>query len=123
MNMPTTILLIDDDPINNIVNNKLLNKFDSSLKIIEFLSARDALQYLQNPDNKTPDIILLDINMPEMNGWEFLKAYEPLNFKCKLFLLTSSIAHEDIHRAKEFKVVQGFLTKPLEDDKIRKIFN
>ncbi len=121
--MPVTILLIDDDPINNIVNNKLLHKFDSSLRIIEFLSARNALKHLQNQENKLPDIILLDINMPEMNGWEFLKAYEPLGLACKLFLLTSSIAHEDIQKAKEFKVVQGFLTKPLEDDKIRRIFS
>jgi CheY-like chemotaxis protein len=123
MNTHITILLIDDDPINNIVNNKLLKKFNPSLEIVEFLSARKALQYLLDNGSSLPNIILLDINMPEMNGWEFLKVYQPLNLYCKLFLLTSSIAHEDIKQSKEYPVVQGFLTKPLEDDKIRKIFD
>ncbi len=123
MNTKITILLIDDDPINNIVNNKLLKKFDASLEIVEFLNARSALKYLQAPASQLPNYILLDINMPEMNGWEFLDKYQPLKLPCKLFLLTSSIAHEDIKEAKNYPAVRGFLTKPLEEDKIRKIFS
>lgn len=122
MNTKITIFLIDDDPINNIVNNKLLKKFNASLEIIEFLSASSALKHLKTHPDQLPHYILLDINMPEMNGWEFLDSYQPLKLPCKLFLLTSSIAHEDIKEAKKYPVVKGFLTKPLEEDKIRRIF-
>ncbi|GAB4395838.1 MAG: response regulator [Microscillaceae bacterium] len=115
------VLLIDDDPINNIVNQKLLKKFNPHLEITEFLNAKEALRFLED-SSTVPEVILLDINMPEMNGWEFLGAYQALRLNCRLYLLTSSIAQEDMKRAKSFPEVVDFLVKPLDQHKIKRIF-
>ncbi|NJO03259.1 MAG: response regulator [Bacteroidia bacterium] len=115
-------MFIDDDPINNLVNHKILNKYDSSLGIVEHLSAESALRSLSNASAPPPDVILLDINMPEMNGWEFLVEYRRLGLRTKLFMLTSSIAQEDIDRAKQQPEVVEFITKPLDKEKLEIIF-
>ncbi|NJL11832.1 MAG: hypothetical protein HC913_01600 [Microscillaceae bacterium] len=60
--------------------------------------------------------------MPEMNGWEFLGAYQQFHLDCRLYLLTSSIAQEDMKRAKSFPEVIDFLVKPLDQHKIKRIF-
>ncbi len=116
------IMFIDDDPINNLVNRKLLSKFNPMFQISEYMSAETALRDLKDSSKPFPDVILLDINMPTMNGWEFLDEYRKLGLNVKLFMLTSSIAQEDIDRAQQYAEVRDFITKPLDREKIAKIF-
>ncbi|WP_268034720.1 response regulator [Algoriphagus sp. PAP.12] len=114
------IFLVDDDPINNLINKRLLGKVGIAENIYEFLEGSEALGYLE--DSQTPQevLIFLDINMPVMNGWEFLDAYlEKLpERKDKIVILSSSIDFQDRQKAMEYEVVLGFLEKPLTMDKI-----
>ena len=71
------ILLIDDDPINNLINKRLINKLDISPTVIDFLEAETALQFIDS-NNGVNTLILLEINMPVMNGWDFLTSYTVL---------------------------------------------
>jgi CheY-like chemotaxis protein len=114
------VFLVDDDPINNLINRRLLGKIGISTRIEEFLGGEDALEKIGqlNPDNSL--LIFLDINMPVLNGWEFLNRYLEAfpHRKDKIVILSSSIDFQDRQKANEYKVVSGFLEKPLTIDKI-----
>ena len=104
------VLLIDDDPINNFVNKKLIQRLFDDIEIVEFLDAVSALKYLES--NK-PDMIFLDINMPEMDGWAFLERYKKMNEQTHVIILTTSIDPADRKRSEEYAFVEGFFIKPL----------
>ena len=114
------IFLVDDDPINNLINKRLLGKTEVSDSILEFLEADLALKKIQEiPDNQKL-LIFLDINMPVMNGWEFLNHYQEKfpERKDEIVILSSSIDFQDRQKALSFETVSGFLEKPLSLDKI-----
>jgi len=115
-----TIFLVDDDPINNLINKRLLGKVGISKNIHEFLEGEEALKALNNFPESSSLLIFLDINMPVLNGWEFLKKYEKnfIHRKDKIVILSSSIDYQDRDRAKTYSTVSGFLEKPLTIDKI-----
>jgi len=71
----SAIFLVDDDPINNLINKRLLGKVESSRNILEFQDGGDALAEIERLSKDDGILILLDINMPVMNGWEFLRKY------------------------------------------------
>ena len=111
------ILLIDDSEIDNFINKSVLEKANMVENIIAKTSAKEALEYLSNTENEFPNIIFLDIRMPEMDGFEFLNECEnfpdELKNKCVIFMLSSSIDPNDALRAEQHKVVKKYLTKPL----------
>jgi CheY-like chemotaxis protein len=89
--------------------------------------AIDQLVDIQRNDiSKLPDYILLDINMPIMNGWEFLDEYKRLNIdplgKTKIFIISSSVFSNDINKARSYPLVKDFISKPLNVDKIVELF-
>jgi CheY-like chemotaxis protein len=116
-----TVLLIDDDEVNNLICSKVIKKQNFSENIISCLSARQGLQYLedaiQNDPQKLPDLILLDINMPVIDGWGFLEKYKDLvglfGKKIILVMLSSSMFSDDINRALSYKEVSDYIAKPL----------
>jgi len=122
------IMLIDDDAITNMINTKII-KMNFSFQVQDYINAKKALEHLaqwgQSFPEKLPVIILLDINMPIMDGWEFLEEFQKLpNIvleKSTLYMLTSSIDVEDIEKAKNYPVVKEFISKPLSADKLRSI--
>ncbi|MGI8952614.1 MAG: response regulator [Chitinophagaceae bacterium] len=116
-----TLLLIDDDTTLNFLHTKLIERARFAQKVIAMNYANIALDELKKllyttPD-ELPEIIVLDLNMPYMDGWEFLNEFkkfpEIVQQKCKIFILTSSINPNDIEKSKSYKVVQGFISKPL----------
>jgi len=115
------LLLIDDDPINNMVNEKLLLNFEEQLNISIIEEVPKALNYLKTTA-VIPDLILLDINMPEADGWYFLDKYDKLSLSIPVVLLTSSIDKDDMLRAKSFDTIKEYLIKPLKDETIKKLF-
>jgi CheY-like chemotaxis protein len=124
------VVIIDDDNINNYICTRLINLTGLAERVQSFISAQDALDFLKeaiktNNTSNFPDLILLDINMPVMNGWEFLEEYINLekNFtsQVNLFMLSSSVYQEDISRAKTYKMVKDYISKPLTENTIKNL--
>jgi CheY-like chemotaxis protein len=115
-----SIFLVDDDPINNLINKRLLGKVGISNQIIEFLEGEEALIQIETLPSENQILIFLDINMPVLNGWEFIEKYKEIypNRQDKIVILSSSIDYQDRQKAKEYQIVSGFLEKPLTLDKI-----
>ncbi|MEK6476735.1 response regulator [Catalinimonas sp. 4WD22] len=115
------VMVIDDDPINNIIFQKLSEFVDFAEEIITFLSAVDSLDYLQKLEEEQtspPNIIFLDIRMPIVNGWEFLERLSQLNQNhyfddTAIYMLTSSSEQSDINKAKNYRLVTDYIVKPL----------
>lgn len=125
---PVHILLVDDDEINNFISIKLIKKALANAEISACLNGKiaiDELTELQKTDpDKLPDFILLDINMPIMNGWEFLDEYKRLNIdsnKTQIFIISSSVFSNDISKARSYPLVKNFISKPLSVEKIREM--
>src|SRR6201992_3202731 len=129
-NNPVSILLVDDDEINNFISIKLIKKAVDNADIKACLNGKfaiDELSEIQRQDpSKLPDYILLDINMPIMNGWEFLDEYKRLNIdplgKSKIYIISSSVFSNDINKARSYPLVKDFISKPLNVDKIIELF-
>jgi CheY-like chemotaxis protein len=125
-----SVLLVDDDEINNFISIKLIKKALLNTEIMACLNGKfaiDKLVEIQKHDPaKLPDYILLDINMPIMNGWEFLDEYKRLNIdpsgKTKIFIISSSVFSNDINKARSYPLVKDFISKPLNVDKIIELF-
>ena len=120
-------LLVDDDPITTFLTERVLRHEGLSDTAASFQSPTEALAFLlrQIPAGLVPQVILLDLNMPLISGWDFLdllKSYElQLQGHCIVYLLTSSMAPSDEIRAKDYPLVAGILHKPLNKHQIQQI--
>lgn len=111
------ILLIDDSEPDLLFTRIVLERARVAQEILTFESAREALGWLREPGSNGADLILLDINMPGMNGFEFLGAYEQGHLEPRapaVVMLTSSADPADRRRAESFASVCGYVTKPLD---------
>ncbi len=117
------ILLIDDDPVINFIHHRIvLSEFPDSTVVILENGAR-AIEYIRN-NHQISFLIFLDINMPIMNGWQFLETltHEPNKYNVTaLYILTSSVDLRDKKRAKENKMVLSYIAKPLTREVLKEI--
>jgi two-component SAPR family response regulator len=116
--------IIDDDKIFIFVLKKILEKNKCFDQIQDFMNGEEVIAILSNKKNK-PDIILLDINMPIIDGWQFLEQVEKLPWKneFKIFILSSSIDASDIEKSKTYSTVIDFISKPVNNEKLNKIID
>ena len=118
------ILLVDDDEGFNFLNRINLEQNGVDCKVDIALNGKEALQYLSSGGN-CPDVILLDLNMPVMDGFEFLGKFEKQAPVCstrsRVFVLTSSERDEDKYKTMSQTMVKGFFSKPLSPEDIQEI--
>ena len=109
------IMLIDDNPDDNFFHERVIKKCDAAENVIIMQSASVALEYLKSNPAMSPDLIFLDINMPGMNGWEFLEEYnmldKSLNYQVIVIMLTTSENPDD--QIKAVNITTDFKSKPL----------
>lgn len=117
--------LIDDDDLSVYLTEHLLRVEGFSNCICTFQSAGEALDKLVGQQQRVPQIVFLDLNMPLMNGWQFLDALAPhreaLRGNCHIYILTSSLALNDLEKSKQYDLVAGLIHKPLDSKEIRAI--
>jgi len=115
------VLLVDDDPTTNFLNEALLTHLGVAAHILVAQNGQQALRQLTELAPECPQLILLDVNMPGMNGIQFLEAYRhwPVARRQAIVLmLTSSLHPRDVQRVQALEVVTDFLSKPLTREKV-----
>lgn len=112
------IILIDDQPIANFIARKLLQLEGYEEGVIDFSNPEEALELVLEEKEA---IIFLDLNMPEMTGWEFLEKIQHQDHGHKVFILTSSTSEVDREKAQSFPDVLDYIVKPLDRQKIASI--
>jgi response regulator RpfG family c-di-GMP phosphodiesterase len=129
MKSPSQFILIDDDPMNNLICKLTIEMTLGQTDVKAFVNPESGLEYIQSyfsdANNDTSALVLLDINMPIMSGWEFLEMFDNLSFevkdRVKICILSSSIDERDKERSYANKNVLDFLVKPLTDKDIQRI--
>jgi CheY-like chemotaxis protein len=123
------VLLIDDDIVSNYLNKELLEKLDFTNEIIVKNNGRDAIHYLQSEcyiENDYPHLILLDLKMPVLDGFDFLAEYDKLDIDKKdkiiIVVLTTSVNADDIMRLRALGKFD-LINKPLNLDKLVDIYH
>ncbi len=125
-----SIILVDDDESTNFINSIFINKLDVGATIYKTINGAEALEVLNKAsENKDffPCLIILDINMPVMNGWVFLEHYknlpESLKKECIVVMTTVSEDEKDLIRASNNEDVKEYYQKPMSDEKFSQLIS
>lgn len=114
------IMLVDDQKMANFINKKLIEVTDFAEKIVDYTLPQIALLEI---DSEKPDLIFLDLNMPEINGWRFLDVLKERNDHTQVVIVTSSTSALDMQKAQNYNQVIDFLIKPLNKTSILDLKN
>lgn len=123
------IAVIDDDEVFQLIIKKQIEMKNITCEIMKFFNGEEAINYLnaniQEPD-QLPHMIMLDVNMPIKDGWEFLEDYETLPPEVKnsitLYMVTSSVIQSDIDKAKKDNNIKDFISKPIPSERLDMMF-
>ncbi|MGV8092734.1 MAG: response regulator [Mangrovibacterium sp.] len=123
-----TLCIVDDDNMFQLLTRIIVEKTKLVQKVKIFSNGKEAIEFLyavQNQPEKIPDVILLDLNMPVLDGWGFLEEYimikPKLGKKIVIYIVSSSIDPEDIEKARTISEITDYLVKPVTQEKFIKI--
>ncbi len=129
MKNKTNILLVDDDEIYLYLMEKSIQKLTADLVVNSFTDGAQAIEFITEQTQKgleLPEVILLDINMPFLDGWGFLAEFKKLKPKLEshinIYMISSSSREEDMKRASSFEELTGYMVKPLKEHELTEIF-
>jgi two-component system chemotaxis response regulator CheY len=128
MQRPLRFILIDDEVCSNKISEAFIKRMYPDAEIVDFLSPLQALLYINSEYtiHPVPTAILLDINMPELNGWQVLEKLQevplPVKESLTVFMLSSSIDPKDKQKAQEYPLIKGYIEKPLSREILYSIF-
>ena len=122
-----TICIIDDDPIFRFGTKKMMETVQMTLDFLIYKNGKEAFDDLSTKlqqDTDLPDVILLDLNMPIMDGWQFLDAIErfPTVSRIPIYIVSSSVDKRDIDKAKSYELVNNYIIKPFSAAKVQDLF-
>jgi len=119
------VMLIDDDEIYQFLCGKIIKESGVTENVISSLDVKEALNHFKENQNEIPELVFLDINMPGLNGWDFLEHFKKLNIDLKhpviIVMHSSSVFPEDKIKAGEYEEVYDFIDKPLTINSIREL--
>lgn len=126
--MHNLVVIIDDDPISVLVCETMLRKSDFTEKIKTFNNAQDALTFFDRhyaESNEMPDFIFLDIQMPEMSGWDFMEAYNQFNHipvrTPHVVMLSATFNPDDQKKANSDNLIISFISKPITKEALQNL--
>ncbi len=128
LQVPKSVCVVDDDSIYQFTTARMIQLVDDSVQVLSFGDGEQAIRHIHaNVGNSEllPDMILLDINMPFMDGWEFLKAFDEVKDRLAkqicIYVVSSSIDERDVSRAKSIGYVADYVEKPVTTDRLREL--
>ncbi|MBS1527028.1 MAG: response regulator [Bacteroidetes bacterium] len=117
------VILIDDDPIYHRISQIMMKEYGHAEEVISSTDGKATLNYLienKEKEERLPDFIFVDLNMPEYSGWDFLngyrKIYQSLAKAIKVYIVSSSVDPNDVRRSKTYSFVNSFIIKPLKKE-------
>jgi CheY-like chemotaxis protein len=114
-----TVTMIDDDDVDHFIVKALVRRLDN-VELVSFKSPLSVITLIQEGKFHS-DYVLLDINMPGMNGWEFMEVFEASDVQVPVFIVSSSRNETDLQRSSGFKSVKGYFFKPLMLEQLQKL--
>lgn len=121
-------MIVDDNKVDIFITTKLLSNSFLAKEILQYTSAEEGLEFLKKNIDKRenlPELIFLDLNMPKMDGFEFIERFNELDKSlienCKICIVSSSICSYDLHKAKTLREVSEITNKPISFDFIQKL--
>lgn len=124
------VFIIDDDELYQLVLKRIVKKVVPAAEVVSFWNGEEALEAFTNiisNNDALPDVVFLDINLPVLDGWQFLEGLEGLKpdirHELPVYMISTSLDYTDKQKAQNNSIVRRFLTKPLSKEEVAEILN